>query len=260
MTALPGVSFAASLLVGLLALPAAAGAGDPHAQTEEPLLSGEGETAEPEIFERLDRIVAVIDEDPIFLSDIEQTLAMNPDLEGVEPRIILDQLIEERLRSHEVDRYGAARVDEAEVERQAVRLERADGPRLEALGVDAQSLRATIRRQLRVLLYVEERLGALVQITDEAVRGYYESSFREEMIRRDRDLPPLAEVQEAIRTLLREQALDRRIDRWTEELRERARIVDLLESPLPLGRLPRSVLRVEPPPQTPPPRLPPPPG
>ena len=185
--------------------------------------------------QRLDRIVAVVDDDPIFASELERAArwAAEPD---PAPRELLDQLIDERLRAHEVDRHGTAYIGEDAVEAQLAEL---------PPGVDRQEAELLVRRQLRVLAYVEQRLGALVFIADDAVRAYYESTLRDEMRRRGEALPAFEQVQQPIRALLREEALEQRIVTWTEELRQKAEIVDLLDEPMPLDRLPPARLTLE---------------
>ena len=44
--------------------------------------------------------------------------------------------------------------------------------------------------------------------------------------------PPLPEVREQIRAVIREQRLNEEIDRWTEELRIEADIDDFFDAPL----------------------------
>src|SRR3954453_15101741 len=63
-----------------------------------------------------DRIVAVVDEDPILLSDIEREtglglVARNPGEDAAAyRRRVLGLLIEQRLRFHEIDRFGFVQV------------------------------------------------------------------------------------------------------------------------------------------------------
>lgn len=195
----------------------------------------DGEGAEGAAIVRLERIVAVVDEDPIFASELERAARWAGDAPPT-PRELLDQLIDERLRAHEVDRHGLVQVGEDAVRAQ-----------LDAVppGVDLEEAERLVRRQLRILAYVEQRLGALVFVSDDAVRAYYDGTLREEMRRRGEVLPPFDEVQSPIRQLLREEALERRIVTWTEELRRRAEIIDLLDEPMPLDRLPPARLTIE---------------
>ena len=66
-------------------------------------------------------------------------------------------------------------------------------------------------------------------MTEEQIEAYYGSELRPEMDAQGAPLPPLVEVEGAIRSVLRERALNREIDDWTQDLRSRASLVDLLQ-------------------------------
>jgi len=76
----------------------------------------------------VDRIVAVVDDVPILASDvrrlIELGLAQPREGEGRRPfeRRVLDDLIDQRLRLAEVDRFGTSRVSDEEIERAIARI------------------------------------------------------------------------------------------------------------------------------------------
>lgn len=188
-----------------------------------------------------DRIVAVVDEDPILLSDVRRLVALglaervDGESEAQLHRRVLDGLIDQRLRLHEIERYDFSPIPESEIDRQVERI-RADFDdprelrrRLESLGLDDAGLALLVARQLKVLLYVEKRLGPRVFIRAEDVRAYYEEVLKAEMARRGLEPPPLDEVRERIRGILRERELNREIDAWTEELRLEADVVDYLD-------------------------------
>ncbi|MDX1385288.1 MAG: hypothetical protein R3190_16665 [Thermoanaerobaculia bacterium] len=190
----------------------------------------------------VDRIVAVVDEDPILASDLERLIGLGlverqaGETEDELRRRVLDLAIEERLRFHEIDRYGFAEVPVDEVEAQFAGLERRlGGPaalrqRLAEAELDEQGLRQLLARQLMVLIYVEERLGPRVLIGEEEISNYYHEVLAPEMVVRKQAIPPIGEVREQIRAVLREQRLDEEIDLWTEELRLEADIEDYLGS------------------------------
>lgn len=204
--------------------------------------------------ELIDRIVAVVDDDPISRSDLERLIALGE----IEPapgedrrrleRRALERLIDQRLRFHEVDRHGVTAVPHETVDAQVAALrERLGGEeglarRLAEAGIDEERLRYRLGRQLRVALYIEARLGPRIFVDLEAIRGYYEGELAAEMARRGEPLPPLEQVSEPIRALLRERQLDREIELWTAELRAKADVVDLLERPV--APLPPVVERV----------------
>ena len=122
--------------------------------------AGSPERAEIAVVEpvAVDRVVAVVDEDPILASDLERVIHLGlierqaDESDAALARRALDGLIAERLRQHEVGRFG------------------------------------------------------------------YETV-------------PVEEVRESIRGVLRERQLNREIERWTEELRREADVVDLLDAP-----------------------------
>ncbi|MEL7059077.1 MAG: hypothetical protein AAGN46_03510 [Acidobacteriota bacterium] len=191
---------------------------------------------------RVDRIVAVVDEDPIFLSDVDRALRLarldevtifdapsGPDLEASR-RAMLDELVARRLRAHEVDRLDAPPVDAAAVDQQLERLRdrlggaEAFAERMRDLNADLELLRARLRRQLALMDYVERRLEPRILIDDDQIREYYEGALADELEIRGLERPPLDEVRDAIEALLTERALDEEIDEWTERLRDRADI------------------------------------
>ena len=192
--------------------------------------------------ESVDRILAVVDEDPILASDVEQVVGLGlvpptPDEDPVAlRRRVLDMLIEQELRFHEIDQFGFVEVPMNEVESQLAAI-RADqgGPRvfatrLEELGLDEQSLRQILARQIMVLIYVEERLGARVFVDLEDIRAYYDDELVPALRSSRSEIPPLSEVREQIRQVLKEQRLNEEILRWTDELRLEADVVDYFDS------------------------------
>ena len=189
----------------------------------------------------VDRLVAVVDDDPILWSDIDRVIGLGlvetragESREELERRV-LDGLIDQRLRLHEIARHNFAPLPPDEVDRQLESLRsRFTGPgeladRLTALGLDEAGLRQLVARQLRVLVYVEQRLGPRVFVRLDDVRTYYDDVLAAEMATRGLDPPPLDEVRDQIHDLLHERQLNREIDAWTEELRLEADVADYLD-------------------------------
>ncbi|MEM6454944.1 MAG: hypothetical protein AAF772_07600 [Acidobacteriota bacterium] len=207
-----------------------------------------------------DRIVAVVDHDPIYASDVLQQLALASPSGASDERAsasaaarvrrTLDGLIDQRLRLHEVDRGGRVVVAEAAIEAQLaqVRARFADDAAFDRAladaGLDRAALRVRLHRQLRVLRYVDTRLGPRVFIDRAAVRAAYDGPFRAEREARGETVPPFDAVREALGALLRAQALNDEIAAWTETLRARAQIIDRLAS-LPDAAPARRRLRID---------------
>ncbi len=210
-----------------------------------------------------DRILASVDGDPILASDVERALRLglgNPAPEGetedAKRRRVLEALIDERLRFHEVDRYGLARAPAEEVER---RLEQTRSgfatdedyrAWLAELDLTEEGLGQLLARQIVLLTYVEDRLSARVLVTLEDVRAYYEQKLVPALIEHQAEVPLLEEVREAVRAVLREERLNQEIERWTEELEARADVVRL---PLDQDRALPPVVEVVTPPAAKPP-------
>ena len=204
----------------------------------------------------VDRVMAVVDEDPILASDVEQIIGLGllPPAQGegeeAYRRRILDLLIDQKLRFHEVDQFGFTQIPVDEVERQLANIrDRFESPaafnaRLEELGLDEQGLRQVLARQIMVLIYVEERLGARVFVGLDEIQSYYDDFFVPELKARVESVPPVAEVREELRQVLRERRLNEEIERWTEELRQEADLVDHFDSRR--GELPPLVISSEP--------------
>ncbi len=189
----------------------------------------------------VDRLLAVVDDDPILESQLEQTIGIGlvERQEGEDEthfrRRILDGLIEEKLRFHEVDRFGFAEVPVDQVEQQfeAVRARFPDQKsfqaRLQELDLDEQGLRQLLARQVMVLIYVEERLGARVFVGLEEIQAYYDEVLVPQLEASKDDVPAIREVREPIRQILKEELLNVEIERWTDELRRDADVVDYFD-------------------------------
>lgn len=203
--------------------------------------------------EPVDRIVAVVDEDPIFHSDLRRALAFGFASPGSDPadlRPVLDQLVDERLRAHDIDRYGVPPASAAEIEAQLERIETSQGgpaafeAELARLGSSREELRRKIDLQLRILVYIDERLAPRVFVDDAELNAYYEGELLPEMARQGQPAPALAEVREGIRSVLRERRLNEEAADWTLGLRQAARLTDLLDRGAP-EELPPVVLRLD---------------
>lgn len=202
-----------------------------------------------------DRVMAVVDEDPILASELERVIALGlaqpREGEGEEPfrRRVLNALIEERLRFHEIDRFGFEQVPVDMIEKNVAQI-RASFPSEEAfrktlrdLGLSQQALRQLVARQLMVLTHVEEQLGPRVFVSLDDITAYYRNVLTPEMQKRKQPVPPQDEVRDQIRAVLKEQRLNEELAKWTEELRRAADIQIYFDRPA--AQLPPVVKRIE---------------
>jgi hypothetical protein len=199
MRSSPALALAAALVPGMAAAPPAA----------------------PPRGEVVERIVAVVDERPLLLSDVRALVAVR----GLPEGEALEAAIDERLMHAEAVRIPQAEVP-AEEEDRALALLLETHPALRG-AVPEADLRRLLRRQLAILKYVEFRFRPQVRVSDEEVRRAWE----EEQAGRPAG-PALEDEQEAIRGRLERGALDERVEAWVKELRARAD-VRYVPSPAP---------------------------
>jgi hypothetical protein len=208
--------------------------------------------AEPQLE---DRVMAVVDEDPVLASEVERVVALG--LDKARPgesdvafhRRILNDLIEQRLRFHEIDRFGFEQVPVDLIEKNVAEIrarfpsEAAFRKTLQDLGLTYQALRQLVAQQLLVLTHVEEQLGPRVFVSLDDITQYYRTVLTPEMQKRKQPVPPLDDVREQIRTVLKEQRLNQELDKWTEELRRNADIHVYFDRPP--DHLPPVIKRIE---------------
>ena len=184
-----------------------------------------------------DRVLAVVDEDPVLASDVERVVrlgldAPNPgEADETFRRRVLNALIDQRLQFHEVDRFGFQQVPVGEIEKRVAAI-RARFPdeasfqkALKEVGLDLKGLRQLIARQLLVLTYVDERLGPRVFVTPDDISRYYRQVLTPEMQKRGQTAPPVEEVRDDIRETLKQQKTTQEVTSWTRELRQKADVV-----------------------------------
>ncbi len=202
-----------------------------------------------------DRVMAVVDGDPILASDLDRAavvglLQPNP---GEAPaafrRRLLDSLIAQRLRFHEIDRFGLEQVPVDQIEKQVadIRVRFKDDAtfrqKLKEVGLDEAGLRQMMARQLGVLTFVDERLGPQVFVTLDDIAAYYKKVLTPQLQKQHLPVPPLDDERDPIRAVLRQQRLTEELDRWTEDLRSKATISTFLDRPA--GPLPPVVKRID---------------
>jgi peptidyl-prolyl cis-trans isomerase SurA len=203
-----------------------------------------------------DRVLAVVDDDPILASDLDRAVVLgqlqpNPgESQSVFRRRVLDDLIAQRLRFHEIDRFGLEQVPVDQIEKQVAEVrarfkdEATFRQKLREVGLDEAALRQLMARQLEVLAFVDERLGPQVFVSLDDVSTYYKNTLTKELLQQHLPVPPLDEVRDKIREVLRQQKLTEEIDHWTEELRRKATIAVYFDKPGG-GPLPPVVKRIE---------------
>ncbi len=218
--------------------------------------SAQGESKKPAAgVSAIDRVVAVVDEDPILESDLDRAIGLGfvvrrpGESEKDFRRRVLEKEIERKLRFHEVDRFGFGQLPASEVGEKYKEIEarfpsqEAFEARLKELGMSKEGLRRLVARQLMILTYVEERLGAKVFVSLDDIRDYYDNTLVPELEKKGEKVPPIEEVREQIRQVLRQKRLNDEIVKWTANLRKAADIEIYIDHPL--DHLPPLVDRIK---------------
>jgi hypothetical protein len=184
----------------------------------------------------VDRIAAVIDQQVLTVSEVSQ-MAETRFLPRVAGRSdddyrhdILDALIAQALRYRDVERFGAQDIPKDSVEARLIEIQRrfsspADfDAALRRTELTLDEFRALIKRQLQVEAYIQERFAPLIFVANEDIAVYYNGTWRQQRVERGLPIPPLNDVREEIRTLIRSRQLDQQIETWTKQLRARANV------------------------------------
>jgi hypothetical protein len=152
----------------------------------------------------LERILAAVDERPIFLSDVKAVEA-------------LDQLP----RKEALERL----IDETLVYREAVRLPQAlatagsDTSEERTPGVDAPARRRAIERRGVIRRYADFRFRPQVRVEESELREVYSERFHGRA-----DVPSLESVSAELREELTARAVSARVSAWVLDLRAQTRI------------------------------------
>ena len=184
----------------------------------------------------VDRVAATIDQQVLTVSEINQMAQVRffPRTPGESDedyrREILDALIAQALRFRDVERFGAQDIPKDTIETRMQDIQRRftsqadfeDAVRRAELSMD--ELRALVKRELQVEAYVQERFAPMIFVSNEDIESTYTGTWSQQRRQRGLPVPPLNEVREEIRTLIRSRQLQQEIDRWTTQLRARANV------------------------------------
>lgn len=181
--------------------------------------------------ELVDRIVAIIDQEVITLSEAEEALRVGRvrASTSLSLREVVDRLIERRLVAREVDRFTPTPVPQAQVEAALVDVkesfpsESAYEAALADNHLSEQELEAELREQLKVTRYLDRRFRPLSYVSDDEVAQYYENELLPQLPP-GLPIPDQEDYADEIRRIIEERKFNERVDRWIEELTARASI------------------------------------
>lgn len=186
--------------------------------------------------EIIDRVAAVVDRQVITLSEVNQIVELrllarrDGEADAEYRRRVLDALVAQLLRYRDVERFGAPDVSANAIEARFREIvarfpsEEEFGETLLRVEMNLDAVKTVIKRQLQVAAYVDERFAPLIFVSLAEIEEYYRNVWAPQRRSRGLPVPPLSDVREEIRTLIRAGQLDSEIDNWTTQLRSRANV------------------------------------
>src|SRR5438270_618259 len=184
----------------------------------------------------IDRIAALVDRQVLTVSEISQMEQIRFFSRAARQsdddyrREILDDLVAQALRYRDVERFGATDVSKDAIEARLVQIQKRFtsiddfNAALQQAELTLDELRALIKRELQVENYIQERFAPMIVVTTDEIESYYKGAWTQQRRQRGLAVPPLADVQEDIRTTLKSSRLQQEVDKWTTELRSRANV------------------------------------
>jgi len=183
----------------------------------------------------IDRIAAVVDRQVLTVSEVSQMVELRffPRTAKTDDEYrhdVLEALIAQALRYRDVERFGATDIAKDSIEARLREIEgRFASPADFAAATQRAELtdeevRALVKRQLQVEAYIQERFAPLIFVSNEEIAGFYNGTWSAQRRARGLPVPPLNDVREEIRALLRSDRLQSEVERWTTQLRARANV------------------------------------
>jgi hypothetical protein len=175
-------------------------------------------TAHAEI---LDKVVAVVDNHIITVSDMRQErdiLTRLNEMPMDDDKALIQQLIDNYLIEAQIADFPGVEITDADVDQDLQKSVAREG-------APSPALREAVRRRLRMRKYFEARFGQFIHATDEDVSKYYNDVFVPEAKKKGLDpVPPIAQVSDLIRNNVIQEGFNHEITIWLEAIRRRSSI------------------------------------
>ncbi len=180
----------------------------------------------------IDGVAARIEDDIVTESEVRELGAFQKLVDGKsKPREeLLRELADQWLIRNEAmtAKYGqpsAADVDRAYAEfvKQFPSPEEFE-KRCAEVGLTEAAVRRLIAQQLYLSRFIDYRFRPEAQVSDAQVDAYYQNEFVPQLKARNESVPPLDDVEDTIREVLIQRAINDRATKWLDDTRDRLRI------------------------------------
>jgi hypothetical protein len=202
--------------------------------------------------ESLDRIVATVDQHPILRSDVEEEArftallaAKSSDISTEDRLAALDRLVDRALIDDQITALGVVAVSDDDVKTRVQEIrDQVIGPQtpgaweqlLKQYGLKEKAVEQHVAEQIQTFRFIDMRFRSEVRVGPKSIQTYYDTVFVPEMKKKNAAPPPLAQVQDQIEQILREQRENNLIADWLKSLRTQSRI-QTFDPSLPLASL-----------------------
>ena len=216
----------ATLTIGTLCWLGVIGAMPAHAQTT----PHSAPTAARE--ETIDGVAARIEDDVILESEVRELSSFQTLVEGqAKPRSeIIRELADQWIVRGEATAVKNPPPSAAEVDIAYQQFMKQFGSpeefqkRCDTAGITEAAIRRELAQQLYVLHFLDYRFRAAAQVDDKQVEKYYDEEFAPQLKAKGEKVPSLEEVEDTIREVLIQRAIDERSTKWLDDTRDRLKI------------------------------------
>jgi hypothetical protein len=218
----------ATFIFGLLA----AGFGVPRVTAQSQATSVASNSIVPGVSRPIDGIAARIEDDIITESEVRELAAFQQLVDG---RAKSREEIIRELADQWVVRQEAATTNYKEPPQEEVDsayeqfVKQFSSPaefqsRIASAGLSEAAVRRLLQQQLYLSRFLEYRFRPAAQVDREQIETYYEKEFVPQLKKRGEEVPPLDDVEDTIREVLVQRAINDRATKWLDETRERLKI------------------------------------
>jgi hypothetical protein len=219
----------------ILALAIAAGTSGTAARVargqSQPLVKSSGARV-PDGTRTIDGIAARIEDDIITESEVNELSAFQRlvDGEAKSRQEVIRELADQWVVRQEAAATNYRQPSEEEVDRSYEQLVRQFhsaaefDSRITEVGLSQAAVRRLLGEQLYLARFLDYRFRPAAQIDQSQIETYYREEFVPQLKARGETIPPVEEVEDTIREVLIQRAIDERATKWLDETRERLKI------------------------------------
>jgi hypothetical protein len=96
--------------------------------------------------------------------------------------------------------------------------------RCAAAGLTDAAVRRIVAQQLYLSRFIDYRFRPSAQVTDDQIEAYYKDEFAPQLKARNQPVPPLDDVDDTIREVLIQRAINERATKWLDDSRDALQI------------------------------------